>query len=633
MPQRSTWFARLLVAFLAATLVSGGALFSAPAETQAGSRRIDLFRAEFGRAKGPLTSRVPVELGKVAPTGGTVTIDEGLDGNALVISGDSGPAGALLQWKNYPGALPISTTAELQVRVIADFSAEDTKGGAWFGLVAGTGELSGTAPLTGTGQISGTESFEFFSFGPNGALTRAGTPLLAYKADGRVHLDAKVVLKKGSGRVQLNLSTSSGLQSVTVPLPSTFNLRTLNQLGFQTKAGSGKTLIDKVQVRLDREVNDSPPAVIVIRDGDIEHDIERINGIIFINIKITIVNTGGRAKGVFLVLDLDAFKDLDLDDISFLENIGYVEHIENRLMFIGLGKNNVLEGDPLKIKFKFKVKHGLLDIKLRGGLKLQFQDSLGGHDLDLPLIIQLPLGPTTPTVPTTPTPTVPTTPTAPKTPTATVPTTATPTVPTTPTATVPTTPTATVPTTPTPTVPTTPTPTVPAAGAPPLRLPITAIDARLKGEWQRRGGLLIFGLPLSAPISLPNGLIVQFFERARLEIHPKLRGTPYYIQLGLLAVELGYAKPPASTAPPADAADRVWYYPATGHLIAQPFRTFWKGKGGLAIFGQPISDVIVENGLQVQYFERTRLELHPESAGTPYEVQIGLLGEQAFAQK
>ena len=113
-----------------------------------------------------------------------------------------------------------------------------------------------------------------------------------------------MVLKKGAGRVQLNLSTSSGLQSVTFPLPNTFNLKTLNQLGFQTKAGSGVTLIDKVHVRLDRDVNDSPPAVIIIRDGDIVHDIERINGIIFINIKISIVNTGGRAKGVFLVLDL-----------------------------------------------------------------------------------------------------------------------------------------------------------------------------------------------------------------------------------------------------------------------------------------------------------------------------------------
>lgn len=29
---------------------------------------------------------------------------------------------------------------------------------------------------------------------------------------------------------------------------------------------------------------------------------------------------------------------------------------------------------------------------------------------------------------------------------------------------------------------------------------------------------------------------------------------------------------------------------------------------------------------RVQYFERARLEYHPQYAGTPYEVQLGLLG-------
>ena len=30
--------------------------------------------------------------------------------------------------------------------------------------------------------------------------------------------------------------------------------------------------------------------------------------------------------------------------------------------------------------------------------------------------------------------------------------------------------------------------------------------------------------------------------------------------------------------------------------------------------------------LRVQYFQRARMEHHPELAGTPYEVQLGLLG-------
>jgi hypothetical protein len=35
---------------------------------------------------------------------------------------------------------------------------------------------------------------------------------------------------------------------------------------------------------------------------------------------------------------------------------------------------------------------------------------------------------------------------------------------------------------------------------------------------------------------------------------------------------------------------------------------------------------------QVQYFEHARLEYFPEYAGTPFEVQFGLLGREVFTQ-
>jgi hypothetical protein len=35
----------------------------------------------------------------------------------------------------------------------------------------------------------------------------------------------------------------------------------------------------------------------------------------------------------------------------------------------------------------------------------------------------------------------------------------------------------------------------------------------------------------------------------------------------------------------------------------------------------------------VQYFQRARFEYHPEHAGTPYEVQLGLLGDQLLQQQ
>jgi hypothetical protein len=61
---------------------------------------------------------------------------------------------------------------------------------------------------------------------------------------------------------------------------------------------------------------------------------------------------------------------------------------------------------------------------------------------------------------------------------------------------------------------------------------------------------------------------------------------------------------------------------------------YWRQFGGLAQFGFPISAPAVERSpidgkdYTVQYFERARFELHPEHKGTPYEVQLSLLGRQ-----
>ncbi len=60
----------------------------------------------------------------------------------------------------------------------------------------------------------------------------------------------------------------------------------------------------------------------------------------------------------------------------------------------------------------------------------------------------------------------------------------------------------------------------------------------------------------------------------------------------------------------------------TGHTLAYNFRQFFESRGGVAVFGYPISEVFLENGMLVQYFERTRLEWHAPLA----RVQSGQLG-------
>jgi hypothetical protein len=70
--------------------------------------------------------------------------------------------------------------------------------------------------------------------------------------------------------------------------------------------------------------------------------------------------------------------------------------------------------------------------------------------------------------------------------------------------------------------------------------------------------------------------------------------------------------------------------------IAGRIRTFWEQNGGLPVFGLPITaqqdEQIEGKPLQVQWFERNRLELHPENP-RPYDVLIGRLGADRLAQQ
>ena len=70
------------------------------------------------------------------------------------------------------------------------------------------------------------------------------------------------------------------------------------------------------------------------------------------------------------------------------------------------------------------------------------------------------------------------------------------------------------------------------------------------------------------------------------------------------------------------------YYVQTGHNIFGGFRKFFEANGGVDIFGYPRTEEMTEDGMTVQYFQRARFEYHPNYAGTPYEVQLTLLGNE-----
>ncbi len=95
------------------------------------------------------------------------------------------------------------------------------------------------------------------------------------------------------------------------------------------------------------------------------------------------------------------------------------------------------------------------------------------------------------------------------------------------------------------------------------------------------------------------------------------------------------APAPANPAPaPAPPSENARCFEQTGFCIDGRIREYWEQNGGLDVFGLPITPLQVEQiegkPIQVQWFERNRLELHPENP-RPYDVLLGRLGVDTLA--
>ncbi len=85
---------------------------------------------------------------------------------------------------------------------------------------------------------------------------------------------------------------------------------------------------------------------------------------------------------------------------------------------------------------------------------------------------------------------------------------------------------------------------------------------------------------------------------------------------------------PFAPADPSPAQPGCVYFLATQHNLCAGFRSYWEQFGGLAVYGMPITEEFVENGVTVQYFERARFEWHPGVWPERYDVLLGLLGNE-----
>lgn len=166
-------------------------------------------------------------------------------------------------------------------------------------------------------------------------------------------------------------------------------------------------------------------------------------------------------------------------------------------------------------------------------------------------------------------------------------------------------------------------------------------------KWKNTpNSLFVLGYPISQPFieesfTEPGKFYrVQYFERAVLEEHPELygqQGNQFYILGRLMGSKLaeGREGEPAFQ-PVADPGNGTWD-DVTQHTLSNnpaPFRDFWLNNGGLEVFGRPLSEQFQEvnqadgNTYWVQYFERQRMEWHPDEPDPKYRILLGLLGNE-----
>jgi beta propeller repeat protein len=179
---------------------------------------------------------------------------------------------------------------------------------------------------------------------------------------------------------------------------------------------------------------------------------------------------------------------------------------------------------------------------------------------------------------------------------------------------------------------------LPGAGSTAFKETGKTVGGLFLDYWQRNGGLAQQGFPISevmGEISDTDGKLytVQYFERAVFEYHPEQADARYKVLLSLLGNQYYRQRYPlgAPNQRPNTQPGSVQFR-ETGKRLGGKFLDYWNRNGGLAQQGFPISDEFTEvsdldgKPYTVQYFERAVFELHPENAGTPYEVLLSQLG-------
>jgi hypothetical protein len=138
---------------------------------------------------------------------------------------------------------------------------------------------------------------------------------------------------------------------------------------------------------------------------------------------------------------------------------------------------------------------------------------------------------------------------------------------------------------------------------------------------EAHGGAAVFGARLSGRRTAADGAQETVFENGILVEDSS--GGATMRALGRAA--LGQPVPPAQqlTLP------GVQFFPETGHNVRDAFLEFFARHGGSALFGLPLSEMHIEDGMLVQYFENAVLTFRP-GAVNAQGVALRNLGRSAL---
>ena len=118
----------------------------------------------------------------------------------------------------------------------------------------------------------------------------------------------------------------------------------------------------------------------------------------------------------------------------------------------------------------------------------------------------------------------------------------------------------------------------------------------------------LYGYPITEQFNQKDGLLVQYFQRARFEYHAELPDGQRVVltdlgkQMYTPAAQLNIFNPFACQ-----------LYPQTNFPVCFAFLDFYNRYGGALQFGYPISPFEYRDGLIVQYFQKVRMEWQPSN--------------------